>query len=273
MNMNWSIDIQRAFDVVIDNNIIEHGRGGIKVGTPGDTADAACNTIRIENNVIEGMSSATKNPAILGASWIGARIVGNYFEGNASGDIAIIPQDGDGWTRGLTISSNTFSPTKAQRETNDYGPIFLRRAFDVEVSNNFTTGERLLHGSSSNLVRNVLVYGNSLNNPSSVSFAGLTPAERAEYEKKTISHKLSRNRFVIGGRITAGVDSDRGLVVGNNALSYADESPANGNSAAATGDVVFNRKPQKEGASVVIGWYCIESGTPGKWLPMTVAVK
>ena len=269
-NNDWSIDIQRAFDIVISNNVIEHGIGGIKVGKPGDQADAACNTIRIENNVIEGMSQI-RNPAILGASWVGASIVGNYFESNASGDIELTPQATDGWTRGVTITGNSFAPTQKQRESNDYGPILLQRATDTTISNNFSTGERLIHGKSSQLVRNVIVFGNAINNPVSVSFDGVTKEERAKYEKQQISHKLSRNRFVVSGRMNVGIDSDCGIIVGNNSISYSDHSPVESKEKSVTGDFCFSRRPQVNAHGIVIGWYCVEGGQPGKWRAVTLA--
>ena len=266
---DWPIDIQRAFDVVIFNNVIEACCGGIKVGRPGDGFDAACNTLRIENNVIEGLSEAKGHPAILGACWVGARIAGNYFEANASGDIEITPKETEGYNRGLTITGNTFSPTKKQRQTTDYGPVLLQRVMDVQVTNNFTTGERLLHGKSGPLVRSVNIQGNSLNNAASVSFDGLTPAERAEYEKKQISHRLSRNRIELGGSMKVGLDSDKGLRFGQNTVSYSDTVPQTGK----PGDVVFCRKPAVKNGRVVIGWYCVDGGAKPRWCPLSFAAE
>ena len=268
-NRDWAIDIQRAFDVVIFNNIIEAGRGGIKVGSPGDGLDAACNTLRIENNVIEGLSEIKGRPAILGACWVGARIAGNYFEANGGGDIEITPKETEGWARGLTITGNTFSPTKKQRQTSDYGPVLLQRVMDVQVTGNFTTGERLLHGKSGPLGRSVSVQGNSLNNAASVSFDGLTPAERAEYEKKQISHRLSRNRIELGGRLKVGLDSDKGLRFGQNTVSYSDTVPQTGK----PGDMVFCRKPAVKNGRVVIGWYCVDGGAKPRWCPLSFAAE
>lgn len=268
-NRDWAIDIQRAFDVVIFNNIIEAGRGGIKVGSPGDGLDAACNTLRIENNVIEGLSEVKDHPAILGSCWVGGWITGNYFEANGSGDIQIAPKEGDGWTRGLTITGNTFSPTKKQRQTTDYGPVLLQRVMDVQVTGNFTTGERLLHGKSGPLGRSISVQGNSLNNAASVSFDGLSPAERAEYEKKQISHRQSRNRIELGGQLKVGLDSESGLRFGRNAIRYSDTVPQAGN----PGDVVFCRKPAVEKGRVVIGWYCVRGGDKPRWCPLSFATE
>ena len=270
-NHNWSIDIQRAFDIVIVNNVIEAGRGGIKVGTPGDTADAACHTLRIENNVIERHREMMDRPAILGASWVGARIAGNYFEANSGGDIAIIPKEGDGWTRGLTITGNTFAPPKKLRETPDYGPILLQRVMDVQITNNFTTGERLLHGKCSRVIRSINIQGNSLNNPASVSFDGLSPAERAEYEKNLSVHKLSRNRLVLDGRVKVGLDSEREVRIDRNTISYADRVPQDNDSKAMPGDVVFCRKPEVKDDRVVIGWYCLAGGKSPRWCPISIA--
>ena len=269
LNRDWAIDIQRAFDVVIFNNVIEGSRGGIKFGTPGDGLDAACNTLRIENNVIEGLSEVKDHPAILGSCWVGGWITGNYFEANAGGDIQITPKEGDGWTRGLTISGNTFAPTKKQRQTTDYGPVLLQHVMDVQVTGNFTTGERLLHGKSGPLGRSVSVQGNSLNNAASVSFDGLSPAERAEYEKKLISHRFSRNRIELGGSMKVGLDSEKGLRFGQNAISYSDTVPQTGK----PGDVVFCRKPVVTKGRVVIGWYCVSGGDKPRWCPLSFAAE
>ena len=271
LNRNWSIDIQRAFDIVIVNNVIEAGWGGIKVGTPGDTADAACNTLRIENNVIEGLSEVKDHPAILGSCWIGARIAGNYFEANFGGDIAIIPKDGDGWTRGVTITGNTFSPAKKLRENPEYGPILLQRVMDIQITNNFTTGERLLHGKSNRVLRSVNIQGNSLNNPASVSFDGLTPAERAAYEKRISTHKLSRNRLMLDGRMKVGLDSDSGVRIDRNTITYADTVPRGKDVKAMPGDVVFSRKPEVKDGRVVIGWYCLTGGESPRWCPISIS--
>ena len=271
LNRSWAIDIQRAFDIVIVNNVIEAGRGGIKVGTPGDTADAACNTLRIENNVIEGLSEMKDHYAILGASWVGARIAGNYFEANGGGDIAIIPKDGDGWTRGLTITGNTFAPAKKLRENPEYGPILLQRVMDVQITNNFTTCERLIHGKSNRVMRSINVQGNSLSNPASVSFDGLSPAERAAYEKKVNTHKLSRNRLVLDGRMKVGLDTDCGIRIGGNTVSYADAMPQGKDMKAMPGDVVFSRKPEVKDGRVIIGWYCLDGGQSPRWSPISIS--
>lgn len=265
-NADWSINIRRAFDVVISNNVIEHGNGGVQVGFEEDAADAACNTLRIENNVIEGLNASTKS-AIRLRCVVGGRVVGNYFEANHSGDVEIMPKKG-GWVRGFLIASNTFQPTKKQRDTGVYGPVKLEKAIDTSIYNNFTTGPRLLHSDSKPLGRNVVMFGNAMNNPQSMGFDGATEVERQAYERTAAANELNRNRFILTGSAgNVGIDSNRGMVFDKNSVSYADAAPER---TGETGDVVFSRKPVVKNDRVIIGWYCLTGGKSPKWVPLGI---
>ncbi|OQA81614.1 MAG: Pectate lyase superfamily protein [Lentisphaerae bacterium ADurb.Bin242] len=264
-NSDWPINIRRAFDLVIQNNVIEHGNGGIQIGFEEDAADAACNTLRIENNVIEGLNASGK-AAVRLRCVVGGRIVGNYFEANPGGDVEIMPKKG-GWTRGFVIASNTFQPTKKQQDTGIYGPIKLEKAIDTSIYNNFTTGPRLLHSDSKPLGRNVVMFGNTMNNPHSMGFEGANEQERKLYEQAVRANEMNCNRFILSDfKEAVGIDSNRGIVFGQNAIAYADAAPKTGTS----GDIVFSRKPEMKNGKVVIGWYCIAGGKAAKWLPVSI---
>ena len=264
-NTDWAISIRRSFDVVISNNSIEHGDGGIQIGFVEDAKDAACNTLRIESNVIEGLNGNGKQAVKL-CCVVGCRIVGNYFEANYSGDIEISPKKG-GWFRGGIIAGNTFQPTRKQRETGVYGPIKLEKAIDVSIFNNFTTGPRLLHTNSKDLGRNIVVFGNTMSNPPSLGFGGATAAERKAYEQAVAADKMNSNRIVLSGKVKrVGIDTGRGLVFDKNTIVYADKAPQSGE----TGDIVFSRKPIRKNSKITIGWYCTAGGKNASWCPFTL---
>jgi hypothetical protein len=266
-NSDWPINIRRSFDVVITNNVIEHGNGGIQVGFEEDAADAACNTLRIENNVIEGLNASGK-AAIRLRCIVGGRIVGNYFEANHGGDVEIMPKKG-GWSRGFVIASNTFQPTQKQRDTGVYGPVKLEKAIDTSIYNNFTTGPRLLHSDSKPLGRNVVMFGNAMNNPHSMGFDGATEQERRVYEQAVAANEINRNRFILNGTQGAvGIDSNRGVTFDRNSVSYAAAAPESGQGS--PGDFVFNRKPEMKDGKIVIGWYCLAGGKDSKWVAVGV---
>ena len=263
-NSDFAINLRRAFDVVITDNIIEDGNGGIQIGFIEDAKDAACCTLRIENNVIEGLKN-NGNPAIRLCCVVGGRIMGNYFEANPGGDIEIIPGKG-GWIRGFVIATNTFQPTKKQRE-GEYGPIRVEKAFDLTICNNFTSGPRLMHPKSRQLGRNVLLFGNAINNPPSIGFDGVTAEERKKYERFEAANALNRNRIVLSGKNGhTGIDSNRGVVFGKNTITYGDAPGADGN----TGDIIFSRKPEMKNGKLVIGWYCVQGGKTARWVPFTL---
>ena len=267
-NSDWAISIRRAFDVVISGNSIEHGSGGIRIGFVEDAKDAACNTLRIENNVIEGLNAHGK-AALKLCCVVGGRIAGNYFEANPSGDIEITPGNG-GWFRGCIIAANTFQPTPKQKATGVYGPIRIEKAIDVTICNNFTTGPRLIHSDSRPLGRNVVVFGNTMGNPASLGFDGATAAERKAYEQFAAANKMNRNRFILGGQAGhIGIDTNRGIVFNENAISYSDRIPETGK----PGDVVFCRKPAVRNGRVVIGWYCVTGGKEPRWCPLSFSME
>lgn len=268
---DYAIKLGRIFDVSIENNEIEHGVGGIRIGLPGDKFDAAANNIRIVNNIIEGLGGI--EPAIGGSCWIGSRIVGNYFEGNQGGDIELTPKKGDGWSRGLVIASNTFQPTKAQR-AGSYGPIYLTQTLDTVIMGNFTTGEHLLHPSSDKLSRGVNLISNTLNNPPEIGdIRGAKAGNPADYTGKLTeeSQKQAERWTVSGPAGTVGIHSLFGLQFQpgserTRSIAYATGAPEGKVRRYQSGDWLLNMNPLPDkGGRLVLGWVCVESGAPGRW--------
>ncbi len=267
-NADWPIEIGRCFDLVIANNVIEHSNGGICAGKPGDKYDAAANTIRIENNVIEG---AQQNPAILGSCWIGGRIVGNYFEGNHGGDIMLTPGENDGWTRGMVIASNTFQPTEKQRKDGIYGPLYLQKIRDAVVYGNVTTGVNLFHKESAQWGSGMNIYSNTTNNPASVgTLEGATDKERVEYLKNLPGYGTPRfSMYDIAGEV--GLDAQRGFTYNGKSIRFGTSAPQATPVENKKGDIVFNQAPECKDGKITLGWICLENGKPGKWTPIMIS--
>ncbi len=275
---DYGIKLGRIFDLVIENNIIEHGQGGIAVGQPGDGLNAAANTVRIENNVIEGLSGKTK-PGILASCWVGGRIEGNYFEANSGGDIVIAPEEGDGWTRGVTISANTFGITKEQRESGTYGPIRVSRVLDTIITGNFSTGFRLLHADSGPFGKGVNIASNILNNPPEnlldMNAKGNTGSD---YTGGELILKDAERWTVSSPFATAELHSAYGLRYHRkggrpHAIRYGDQPPTGKLMRHQPGDLIFNETPALKGEKLLLGWVCIEGGTPGQWKEFYVATE
>lgn len=271
-NLDWSIDIGRCFDIVISNNVIEHGYGGIRIGSPGDKYDAAANTIRIENNVIEGLCASSSHPAILGSCWIGGRIVGNYLEANAGGDINLIPDKGDGWTRGIVIASNTFQPVKKQRNDPAYGPLYLRKIKDAVIYGNFTTGKNLFHQKSESWGNGINIYSNTVNNPASVgTLEGSSSKEQAEYLRELPKYGNHTQRLSVSGASgKIELDAKRGFTNNGKSISFGQLPSKEDPRKREQGDIIFNQAPKSVDDKMVLGWICIESGTPGRWQPIVI---
>lgn len=274
---DYAIKLGRIFDLSIENNEIEHGTGGIRVGVPGDGFDAAANNIRIVNNIIEGLGG--EEPAIGGSCWIGSRIIGNYFEANQGGDIELTPGSKDGWSRSNTIASNTFQPTKAQRASGSYGPIKLTKALDTIITANFTTGANLLHPESRDLGRGVNLISNTLNNPPEIGdIKGARHGNPADYLGKLneTSWKQAEQWTVTSPIGAVGIHSLYGLRFepqGSTARSvaYATAPPREKGRRYQAGDLLFNLNPvPTPGNKLVLGWVCVESGSPGSWKTMLV---
>jgi hypothetical protein len=270
---DYAIKLRHIFDLVINNNIIEHCSGGIAVGEPGDGQDAAANTIRIVDNVIEGMSDSGK-PAILGSCWVGGRIVGNYFEANGSGDIELTPKEKDGWTRGLVISSNTFQPNAKQRKTGKYGPIYLTKTIDAVITGNFTTGAMLIDPDSRPLGRGINIASNILNNPASIGTTeGAKPGSAGDYIGRlptTVGHE---HWGVQGPVSTVALDALRGLTYqlhGENArgVTYGKAPPSDKSVPHQPGDLIINLEPAVKEGKLLFGWMCVSAGKPGTWKPL-----
>lgn len=276
--LDYGIKMGRVFDLVIANNIIEHGRGGIAVGQPGDGFDAAANTIRIVDNVIEGLHAYGK-PAILGSCWLGGRITGNYFEENHAGDIVLTPAENDGWGRGLVISSNTFQPTASQRESNHYGPIRLTKTMDAVITGNFTTSAMLIHPASQSLGGGINIASNILRNPPAVgAMDGAEPAVPADYFQKMSMGADTEKWEVAGPAGRVGIHAMNGFTYqphGEAARSivYGHAAPSDDRVTYQPGSLIINLSPGVEDGKLLFGWLCVTAGKPGTWKPLHVAVE
>jgi hypothetical protein len=271
-NLNWSIDIGRCFDIVIANNVIEHGYGGICIGRPGDKYDAAANTVRIENNVIEGLCISSSRPAILGSCWIGGRIVGNYLEANGGGDICLMPGKEDGWSRGMVIASNTFQPTEKQRKDPAYGPLYLRKIKDAVIYGNFCTGKNLFHKKSESWGSGINIYSNTINNPASVgTLEGASGKEQAEYLKTLSKYGSHTQRLSVSGASgKIELDAKRGFTNNGRSISFGLLPSSGDPRKRECGDIIFNQAPESVGGKIILGWVCIKSGIPGEWQPIVI---
>lgn len=272
--MDYAIKMGRIFDLVIENNEIEHGVGGIAVGQPGDGFDAAANTIRIEDNLIEGLGPGA--PAILGSCWIGGRIVGNYFEANYGGDIELIPKGSDGWVRAVTIASNTFQPTQEQRSAN-YGPIKITKAIDTVISGNFTTSTHLVHPESGPLGKGVNIFSNTLNNPAAIGdIKGAKSGNPSDYlgQLSNVSMSDAERVSVAGPVASVGMHAILGFRYAphgeeGRSIAYATAPPQSTEIKHESGDILLNSKPSLSGVKkLLLGWVCVEAGTPGVWKPI-----
>jgi len=267
---DYAIKLGRIFDLSIENNEIEHGSGGIKIGETGDGFDAAANNIRIVNNVIEGLG--WNRPAISGSCWIGSRIVGNYFEANEGGDIELIAGEKDGWIRSVTIASNTFQPNKRQRE-GSYGPIKLSKAFDTILTANFTTGANLLHPESSSLGRGVNLISNTLNNPAEIGdIAGARSGDPEDYAGTISQFTQQAEQWTVSGPVgSVGIHSMFGVRFQPKgqeprSLQYGSSAPTDNVMRRQAGEIIFNLKPSlSKDNKILLGWVCTESGAPGVW--------
>ncbi len=271
----YAIRLGRIFDTSIENNEIEHGQGGIKIGTPGDGFDAAANTLRIVNNLIEGLGP--EYPAIHGSCWVGAQIVGNYFEANQGGDIVLTPGPSDGITRGLTISANTFQPTKEQRASGEYGPILLHRTMSAVITANFTTGRFLLHPRTEKLGEGVNIASNVLRNPAEIGdIRGAKAGSPQDYIGTEISENDAEQWSVSGPLSKVGLHSLFGFEYrprgeSSRYLRYDSAPPTGDRVQHHSGDLIFNLKPSVEaGDRILVGWICVKDGAPGQWKPLLV---
>lgn len=129
----WAFEWLKCYDVVIDSCTIEHRENAIRntyfAGNPDN------NTLRIVNNVIEGLTGKAMD---LGSSF-GVTITGNYFELNAGGYIDM--SKSLNYHNGLTFIGNTFQPS-AEDKTNEVPMINLGRmgSNGVFSSGNSSTG-------------------------------------------------------------------------------------------------------------------------------------
>lgn len=130
----WSFEWLKCYDVVIDSCTIEHRQNAIRNSQAINDPDN--NTLRIVNNVIEGL---TGKAIELGASF-GVIIQGNYFELNSGGYIDL-SKNNLKYHNGLTIIGNTFQSSAADKN-NEVPMINLGRmgSNGVFSSGNVSTG-------------------------------------------------------------------------------------------------------------------------------------
>ena len=102
----WAIEFKSSYDTTIMDNTIEHRENGIR--NTGNTRNPDNNTLRIENNVIEGL---TGKGLYLGSSF-GVIIKGNYMENNGEGyfDLTL----SNNYHNGLTLIGNTIQQSEEQ---------------------------------------------------------------------------------------------------------------------------------------------------------------
>lgn len=270
---DFAIKFAHIFDMAIEGNVIEGCDGGIAVGRPGDGLNASAFTLRIFNNILEGIGHGSKKqPAILGACWVGFTIQGNYFEANEGGDIQIIPDKDDGGLRGGAIIGNAFSPTKAQREEG-YGPLYLRKAGATAILGNFTTSANLLHPKSQ-LQGGVNIVANSVGNPPAMLEQGGAKGDAARLfnENEEIWEVAGRNSSVKMNPEMGFQYQSTGKAA--RSIRYGSEPPGASSVTHEPGDMVFNEKPSLEkGGRVLLGWICVETGKPGGWKPLYAATE
>lgn len=106
----WAFEWKRSFDTLIDGCTIEHREHGIRNTVM--TGDPDNNTLRIINNVIEGLSGKAVE---LGSSF-GVTIMGNYMEMNKGGYIDL--SSSSNYHNGLSLIGNTFQLSETEIQNN-----------------------------------------------------------------------------------------------------------------------------------------------------------
>lgn len=135
-NGKWAFEWAQSYDCLIEGNTIEHGINGIRNTT--FTGDPDNNTLRIINNVIEGMGGV----AISLGSTFGVSIVGNYMEENTGGYIVL--NNSESYHNGLVISNNTIQQSSDQRASNTPA-IKLGKVGNQGVSSTGNTATGILY--------------------------------------------------------------------------------------------------------------------------------
>lgn len=121
------IDAKGAYNIVFKDNMCEACGGGIYID---GTGDPSISTIRIEDNLWESSGLFLKLGAVLAGT-----ISGNYFEANSGEDVATyncviyMLRSSGGYNSGITISSNMFGATVAQKTNTDWCDIKISSAF------------------------------------------------------------------------------------------------------------------------------------------------
>ena len=108
----WAFTFEECWDTSISNNLIENRQHGI--GNASESTKAVNRTLRVKNNVIEGL---TGQAIKLGACYA-TTISSNYFESNLVGDIDLETLN-KYYHIGITVSENMISVHANRRDT-DY---------------------------------------------------------------------------------------------------------------------------------------------------------
>jgi hypothetical protein len=134
--LGWAFEWGQSYDTLIDGCTIEHREHGIR--NTALTGDPDNNTLRIVNNVIEGLSGKALE---LGSSF-GVTIKGNYMEGNLGGYIDLA--NSVNYHNGLVIESNTVQQTPEQI-TNNVPAITLSHIGNNGVVSNGNVATGILY--------------------------------------------------------------------------------------------------------------------------------
>lgn len=195
-NCEYPITFYRSYDVTISNNVIEHGIGGIKGSMD---ADPCCNTVRITDNVIEGLPIGN---AIELGSCFGLNISNNYFEANETGNIVLTPNSGSGFLNGLTLIGNTNQNNKGK------GLFVIRNLGNNGVlsSGNMNWGESTMYTlATSGTNGRIVSFGDTSNKPLIVNNADrlvimgnvmLEPYTKTSYFRKALPQST-----LVGGNV------------------------------------------------------------------------
>lgn len=264
----------QAFDCTFAHNIIEFVTDGIVIDGKGDPA---ANTIRILNNVIEGIGGR----AVVLGTCLASSVSGNYLENNAGGDILL--NAGTAPHKGLRVQDNSIQLSPARRTGGEYGIVWGRStALPVRAGGNFCSGA--LHDTRG-VTAIIDMTGDFSQGVLYTGYRAETVADRAPVGRSIYSDGLAQHfswfdRFIAldphAGEIRFGGQHDS--KVGNAAeppvLCYGRVSPQ-----AAPG--AFERKRWAQGSMIFnaaaaagqpIGWICVRAGEPGEWRPASSAL-
>lgn len=275
----WSgylLDTGRLYDVSLMGSVFEAGDAVLITRTA--AADPAANSLKVIGSNIEGMNGKSGAALSVGVTW-GSIISGNYFEGNAGGDLNF--NNGTGYHKGLVIEANGFQPTRAQIATGNYYPVVTGKGAADSIV--------LLGNSSTNHLFDI-----TTGNQSAVLDAGNYVATGGEKFSATSPRRFSFSgtRFVASllpghgvnlhsYHSAVGFEPTRTMVGGESVVAeilYGSINPQSSPGSYSQtnwkkGSVVFNNAPSvvtrsyggTNHSALLIGWICITDGAPGTW--------